>query len=202
MKKALMLFAAGVFLLSAHAAAQARLDQGKDLFQQGKFAEAIPVFQSIISNASKDYNAWYWLAKCYQKIGNLDSAEISARKVTVVEDEFQEGYVLLASILIEKNALPAAHAAVKEGIKAKKQDFQPLYLALGNVLLKMDSVDVALVAYSRARELDPSSIPAYVGEGEVYLKQGVVPMAAQRFEKALEVDSLQPQLLYNLRMCT
>ncbi len=198
MKNALLLLAAGIFLISGPTVGQVRADRGKELLSQGKVAEAIAFYHDQINNSSRDHLAWFGLAQAYFKAGRLDSAEIAARRVVAIEDELDGGHVLLTEVLVAKNDLPAAHAAARAGLKVKKQQFPPLLISLGNLLVKMDSLDAALVAFSRARELEPNNIGAYVGEAEVYAKQGVGPMAAQRYEKALEIDSTQTALLYTL----
>jgi tetratricopeptide (TPR) repeat protein len=62
----------------------------------------------------------------------------------------------------------------------------------------LDSADAALVASSEAKEIDPQNATAYEVMGDAYLKQKVAPMAISSYEKSLEIDSLQPGILYKI----
>jgi len=198
MKRMLLLLSAGMLIVAVQAIGQSRTDYGKELLKQGKTAEAINFFQGLLQNTSRDADAWFWLAKSYQKIGRLDSAEIAAQRVVRLNDELMDGWQLLSEIQVEQKNLVGAFATVKAGLKVKKQENPALLVQLGHILMLSDSADAALVAFTRAKELDPSSVSAYIGMGDAYLKQGVGPMATVQFEKALEIDSLQPALLYRL----
>jgi tetratricopeptide (TPR) repeat protein len=180
---------------------QPQLDKAKELVKQNKFTEAITVCQAYLQSSQKDENAWLLLAKAFQKIGMLDSAENAAKKVVQLDDEMLEGYTLLAQVQLEKKNVQGAYATAKAGLKmiGKKQPkYPPLLVVLGQTLIAADSADAALVAASEAKELDLRNVTAYEVIGDAYEKQKVAPMAISSYEKSLEIDSLQPRVLYKL----
>jgi tetratricopeptide (TPR) repeat protein len=180
---------------------QPQLDKAKELVKQKKFTEAITVCQAYLQSSQKDENAWLLLAKAFQQIGMLDSAENAAKKVVQLDDEMLEGYTVLAQVQLEKKNVQDAYATAKAGLKMirkKQPKYPPLLVVLGQTLLATDSADAALVAASEAKELDSRNATAYEVIGDAYVKQKVAPMAISSYEKSLEVDSLQPRVLYKL----
>ena len=141
------------------------------------------------------------LAASYQRVGNLDSAELAAQKTVDLEDDISEAYLILSQVQLAKNKVPNAYATAKTGLRIKKkQDYAPLWVQLGKTLIAMDSADAALIAFSKGRELDPADAESYAGLGDAYLKlpQPVFPMAIDQYEKALQIDSTRTEVLYKL----
>jgi tetratricopeptide (TPR) repeat protein len=180
---------------------QPQLDKAKELVKQKKFTEAITICQTYLQSSYKDENAWLLLAKAFQQISMLDSAENAAKKVVQLDDEMLEGYTVLAQVQLEKKNVQGAYATAKAGLKMirkKQPKYPPLLVVLGQTLLAADSADAALVAASEAKELDSRNATAYEVIGDAYVKQKVAPMAISSYENSLEVDSVQPRVLYKL----
>ena len=180
---------------------QQLLDKAKDLMKQKKYDEVIPVCQSYLLSSPRDENGWLVLAKAYQQTQKLDSAEIAAKKAIQLEDEMMDAYTTLAQVQLAKKNAHDAYATAKTGIKMtprKESKYPPLLVVLGQTLLALDSADAALVASSEAKELDPQNATAYEVMGDAYLKQKVAPMAVSSYEKSLEIDSMQPGILYKI----
>jgi tetratricopeptide (TPR) repeat protein len=180
---------------------QSQIDKAKELIKQKKFTEAITVCKAYLQSSQKDENAWLLLAEAFQQIGMLDSAENAAKKAVEFDDEMLEGYTILAQVQLEKKNVQGAYATAKAGLKTigkKQPKYPPLLIVLGQTLIATDSADAALVTASEARELDPGNIAAYEVIGDAYEKQKVAPMAISNYEKSLEIDSLQPRVLYKL----
>jgi len=177
------------------------LDKVKDLMKQKKYGDAIAVCQIYLQSSPRDENGWLILAKAYQQMQSLDSAEIAAKKVVQLDDEMMEGYTILGQIQLAKKNTQDAYATAKAGLKMtkrKESKYPPLLVVLGQSLIALDSADAALVASSEAKELDPQNVTAYEVMGDAYFKQRVTPMAISNYEKSLEIDSLQPRVLYKL----
>lgn len=201
MKRILSVIILILVTASASLFSQPQLDKAKELVKQKKFTEAITVCQAYLQSSQKDENAWLLLAKALHQIGMLDSAENAAKKVVQLDDEMLEGYTVLAQVQLEKKNVQGAYATAKAGLKmiGKKQPkYPPLLVVLGQVLLATDSADAALIVASEAKELDPKNAAAYEVIGDAYVKQKVAPMAISSYENSLEVDSLQPRVLYKL----
>jgi tetratricopeptide (TPR) repeat protein len=180
---------------------QTQLDKAKDLLKQKKFSEAIADCQIYLQSSPRDENGWLVLAKAFQQVQSFDSAESSVRKALQLDDEMMEGYTLLGQVQLVKKNAKEAYASAKAGLKMtkrKESKYPPLLIVLGQSLIALDSADAALVASSEAKELDPQNANAYEVMGDAYNKQKVTPMAVSNYEKSLEIDSLQPGVLYKL----
>jgi len=62
--------------------------------------------------------------------------------------------------------------------KVRKSSYH--YFKLGNELFENERYKYALMAYTRAIELDPNRVKAWIGKGNIY-------MEFHEFDKALEV---------------
>lgn len=198
MKRTLLFLALGLILLGVEAAGQTKSDIGRELLKQGKVNEAISFLQDYLRSSSRDAQAWFVLAQAYETGAKPDSAEIAAGKAVNIDDELQDAYVLESRMQLIQKKYHDAYATVHTGIRAKKQEYAPLLIQLGRVLLLSDSADAALVAFTRAREIQPDNPVIYEGLGDSYAKQGVGPLAISQYERSLELDSLQPALWHKL----
>jgi tetratricopeptide (TPR) repeat protein len=199
--KRILSVALAIFIVATTTVISQPLDKAKDLMKQKKYNEAIIACQIYLQSSTRDENGWLILAKAYQQAGILDSAEIAAKKVVLLDDEMMEGYTILAQVQLTKKKAQDAYATAKAGLKMtkrKQSKYPPLLVVLGQSLIAIDSADAALVASAEAKELDPQNAAAYEVMGDAYLKQKVAPMAISSYEKSLEIDSLQPGVLYKI----
>jgi tetratricopeptide (TPR) repeat protein len=199
--KRILSVALAIFIVATTTVISQPLDKAKDLMKQKKYNEAIIACQIYLQSSARDENGWLILAKAYQQAGILDSAEIAAKKVVLLDDEMMEGYTILAQVQLTKKKAQDAYATAKAGLKMtkrKQSKYPPLLVVLGQSLMAIDSADAALVAAAEAKELDPQNAAAYEVMGDAYLKQKVAPMAISSYEKSLEIDSLQPGVLYKI----
>jgi tetratricopeptide (TPR) repeat protein len=201
MKRIFFITLLGLFIGSLAWSQQTKIDYAKELLKKDKPKEALSVLQSLLPASPKDENLWLLLARSYQKIGNLDSAELAAQKTVELEDDMSEAYLVLSQVQLAKNKSQDACTTAKTGLRIKKkQDYAPLWVQLGKTLIAIDSADAALIAFSKGRELNPADAESYAGLGDAYLKlpQPVFPMAIDQYEKSLQVDSTRADVLYKL----
>jgi tetratricopeptide (TPR) repeat protein len=183
------------------AVCQSQLDHVKQLLNQKQTAEAISACHSYLQTNQRDENGWLLLAKAFQQAGELDSAEVAGKKTIDLDDELLDGYTVLAQVQLAKKNWRQAYETIQTGLKTipkGQPKYAPLVIELGWCYLAADSVDQALIAGSLAKELEPKSAVAYDIIGLAYFRQGVTPMAVSSFEKSLEIDSLQPVVLFEL----
>ena len=176
------------FMIPTAMFAQAALDRGKDLLAQGKTREGIAVLRQFVETNPKSADAWLLLGEAYLKVSSLDSAKLAGEKVISLDEKNAKAYLLVARVARSQNDVSGAYNALNSGLAEKKNDLN-LLTELGFVLLQADSVDQAIVAFSRAKEADPNSALVYQGLGEAYSRQGVTPFAITQYEKSIELDS-------------
>lgn len=64
--------------------------------------------------------------------------------------------------------------------------------ALGAVLVQMDDIEGARANFTKAIELNPGEIAAYVNRGECYLRDGKIAEAAEDFATAVQLEKKLP----------
>ena len=197
-----LLFVVLVILLGTmYLSSQTLLDKGNELFKQKDYKEAAAQCLKYLTDKPKDELGWVLLAKTMEKLGNLDSAEHAGQRAIQLDDELMEGYTILAYVqYLKKQCMPAYNTALS-GLKMtrrKQPKYPPLLVVYGQALMCLDSADAAQIAASEAKVLDPMNPTAYEVIGDSYAKQGVTPMAIMNYEKSIEVDSMQPDVLYKL----
>lgn len=84
----------------AHAFALGRI--GVDLFEAGAFTSARDVFRLLVLERSHEPGGWYWLGRCHQELGQLETAR------TLYETAARAGrsplFLALARGLVEGSA--------------------------------------------------------------------------------------------------
>lgn len=183
----MVLFAGALF-------AQAQLDDGKNLFREKKYREAVESFRLATQLYPREPQGWYWLAKSFLATGLADSAEITAARSKQLDDDNLDVYLVLsnAQLKLKKNA--DAYATVRAGLKVKKN--HPEFVAqLAIAQLGMDSVDAAIRTATLSKELGPTNSGNYEVLGDAYAKQGLTQIALGQYEKSLELDSNQSRLM-------
>ncbi len=188
MKKIAAILVLWCIVIPTSVFAQAELDRGKDLLNQGKTKEGIAVFRQFVETNARSADAWLLLGEAYFKISNLDSAKLAGEKVISLDETNVSGYLLVANVARSRKDITGAYNALKSGLVEKKNDVK-LLIQLGFVLLEADSVDQAIIALSRAKEANPNLAVVYQGLGEAYSRQGVTPFAITQYEKSIELDS-------------
>ncbi|MGC8778483.1 MAG: tetratricopeptide repeat protein [Candidatus Caldatribacteriaceae bacterium] len=75
------------FDVSAEGYAQVMFDQGYNLYQVGRKAEAVQFFIEAVTTKPNFVKAWFWLARTYQEENMLDEAIWAWKKVVELEPE-------------------------------------------------------------------------------------------------------------------
>ena len=169
--------------------AQVQLDRAKELLNQGKAKDAIPLIRQVIEQTSRNVESWQLLSQAYWQLSNFDSAKIAAERIISLDEKNVNGYLLSARVSEVQKDLKAAYMTLATGLTERKADGQ-LLTAQGGLLLRMDSVDRAIVVLTAAKEATPNVAAIYDGLGDAYNKQGVPAFAITQYEKSVELDSM------------
>ncbi|MCX7983413.1 MAG: tetratricopeptide repeat protein [Bacteroidetes bacterium] len=187
------------FLIANLAFSQTKYTRGETFLNNKQYREAITAFKALIVESPRDEQAWYYIAKAYYALGQLDSAELAAKKAIELEDDFLDAYTILSDIQLANNRALSAYETIKQGMKYLKKREYPLFsLQLGKIYLQLDSSTAALIAFTKYAEDVPNDYRGYEGKGDAYAKQNLNPMALMQYEKALELDSSLVDVLYKI----
>jgi hypothetical protein len=161
--------------------------QADELYQQGKFVDAMPFFEKLTADHPSDLvvrERWAWCLVQYSSTipdpEERKKARIHARKVAEEVKAMGDNTQLLQVMLeIPEDGSQAAFSDRKEvddAMIAAEGDFS------------RGDMDKAREGYLRALLLDPNNYGAALFIGDVYFKQHVYGSAGEWFARAIKID--------------
>jgi tetratricopeptide (TPR) repeat protein len=163
------------------------LRQATELYQQGKFVDAMPLFEKLAADHPSDYRVregWAWCTTQYA-VTLTDPAQrkktrARARVIAIQAKDLGDNSQLLQTLLeMPEDGSESKFSdrkEVDEAMKAAEADF-----ARGDL-------DKAREGYLRALLLDPNDYEAALFIGDVYFKQHVYGSAGEWFSRAILID--------------
>ena len=161
--------------------------QAQELYDQGKFVAAMPLFEKLVAEHPDDYvvkERWAWCLFEYSATltdsEQIKKARIHARTLAVQANALGDDSQIneLLRNLSDGSSSPSFsdRKEVDEAIKAAEADF-----ARGDL-------DKARQGYLRALLLDPNNYDAALFIGDVYFKQHVYGSAGEWFSRAIQIN--------------
>jgi tetratricopeptide (TPR) repeat protein len=187
-----------LFLLTATVyAAQDPVTLGKDALKRKSYDEAIGQLSTAFKTNARNSEVCYLLGEAYAQKERYDSAEYYLTRSLDLNDEYTPAYLSLFPVLAHRHAWDQIN---KRFVTASKYDKKnpALPYSLGVAYLETDSLDKAILNFSKARDLDEKFVDAYIGLAEAYSRQNVGAMAIANYQKALEVAPNDPTVHYRL----
>jgi tetratricopeptide (TPR) repeat protein len=183
--------------------AQSVYEQGLVLFNQGRFAEAIPCFEKAVSLEPHFYQAHLYLGRSHLNLRAYGKALTPLRTAYHLSpNDFKKE---VADLLIDA-LLGAAFSELKEGniqtslsyirevlsadpkSKKIKDDLSRVLVAVAIDLFKSGNVRDAVKEYTEAIKVNPDNTGAYVGLAKALFKSGDFLKALETAEKAISLD--------------
>jgi tetratricopeptide (TPR) repeat protein len=183
--------------------AQYTYEQGLALFNQGRFSEAIPIFEKAILLEPDFYQAHLYLGRSHLNLRAYGKALAPLRNAYRLSPNDFKGEV--ADLLIDA-LLGTAFSELKEGniqtslsyirevlltdpkSKKIKDDLSLVLVAVATELFKSGKVREAVKEYTEAIKANPNNTGAYVGLAKALFKSGDFLKALNAAEKAVSID--------------
>jgi tetratricopeptide (TPR) repeat protein len=166
--------ASGLSSLQSDKAGLESFDKGNALMAEGKFDEAIQLFEEFLAKYPEIYQARLNLASAYLKKGDVPRADTEFKAV------------------LEK-ALPADPLAKKDNGAALRA-----LSGLGEAALKNGDFDSAQKYLARALEISPEDEGAAYNVGEIFFSNQKNDEAIRYFELAIKIKSTWPKPYYKI----
>ncbi len=151
------------------------LEEGKTLYQQGRYDEALPFLQQAVREEGRSAQARYWLGMTWFALGNNDEALKAFRRVVQLDKLWAPGHVGMGMVYMSlSNRRLDARKALRNAIKADPENAD-IHYYLG--LTYMDQVRTSRLIGSekdgrnyflKTIELNPSHPDAYFQLGRCY----------------------------------
>lgn len=164
----------------------------------GDYGRAIAEYKTAIQTAPRMAELYYNLADAYYKTGNKRMAIIEYTTAISLNPRYVEAYNNLGNIYDE---IKQPERAVK--FFEKSIMISPNYVAynsMGISMFNMKRYDESIYAYSRALELEASSVNTMTNLGNAYFAKGDIENAKRAWRAALKKAPDNELLRQNLKL--
>jgi tetratricopeptide (TPR) repeat protein len=198
-----MVRAGGAPAIRTDEASRTLLDQGNALLEEGKFDEALAVFERFSAKYPEIYAARLSVATAHLKKGDLDRAENEFRGVLDKAAQAQEGAAAnketslralagLGELALRRGDFAAAQEAFRKALEISPEDAAAAY-NVGEIFFSNQKVDEAIAYFELAVRIKKDWPKAYHRLGLVYLNKGDFDKALENLRKFVELDPQNPE---------
>lgn len=162
-----------------------------------KWTNARSHFETVVKFSPNDATAWFYLASCYDKLGDFISAKNAYINVIRIRPEYIEAYQSLCVVLMKLND---SENAIKYAIMANSvaPDDYIFDFVIGTAYMKIKEFEKSIEPFKHAIEKAPNNIGNYNSLGTAYMATGKSDDAIKCYKKALELNPDSPMAYFNL----
>nr|CRH05443.1 putative GT41 : related to UDP-GlcNAc : protein O-b-N-acetylglucosaminyltransferase [Candidatus Magnetococcus massalia] len=171
----------------------------KQLFQQGRYAEAIALGDRLISRDPVHVQVLSLLALANHAVGKLDVTIELLQQAVSLAPANHKLYLNLGSFQLQAKQLEQAESAFRRAI-ALKPDYVEAYNNLGNLLMAKEAWGEAKRSFFQALRIDPDAIEALFNLAELMIKQLQLEKAEKLLARVLHLRKNHPQALNSLAL--
>jgi len=190
--------------LKADAANLAIFDKGNMLAGEGKYDEAITLFEEFLAKYPEVYQARLNIASCYLKKNELDKAEAQFKlvldKVIQVHGDYVNDKVAsvrafsgLGELSLKKSDFDGAQKAFSEALRISPEDETAAY-NVGEILFSNQKTDEAAKYFEMAIQIKKDWPKPYYRLGFVYLNKGDFAKSLEYFNDFVRLDPENPEV--------
>jgi tetratricopeptide (TPR) repeat protein len=159
---------------------------GSNLYDKGKYKEALEMFQQILSRLESFPRANYFLAKTYIKLKNYKDAEVSAKKEIKLNRALEFGYFALAEVYKGQRKFKEAELNYKKSISRNGRYTEAL-MGMGWIKWKQGYLDQAREYYLKALKENQNNGEIHRALGYIYKDIGQGSLAIDSFKVYLDL---------------
>lgn len=175
---------------------------GVQLYQQGRYNEALQQFQTALSSDPSNPDAYYNLASTYHKLAIaqkdqqlIEQSERLYNQCLDLSPNHVDCHRGLAVLLAESGRPDSAQTLLKNWAAANPGLSEPR-VELGRIYQEFGESKLAERYLDEALALNPSDYRAWTAKGKMREASGDLNQALQNYQQSLAINSLQPDL-YN-----
>lgn len=154
-------------------------------------------FETVVKFKPDDATAWFYLASCYDKLGDFISAKNAYINVIKIRPEYIEAYQSLCVVLMKLNDSKDAikYAIMANAIASEDYLFD---FVIGTAYMKIKEFEKSIEPFKSAISKAPNNIGNYNSLGTAYMATGKSEEAIKCYKKALELNPESPMAYFNL----
>ncbi|MDY6938049.1 MAG: tetratricopeptide repeat protein [Cyanobacteriota bacterium] len=181
-----------------------QFDRAKQLKDEGKFDEALPLLLETIETVPTHVRALMQLVEIHQDCQEWDRVATYCQRVVEIQPQRIGVYLKLAKALQKQGDTVGAIATYQKAIALKPDQPPNIYTNFGNLLSQEDRVDEAVDAYRQSLKRKSEQPQLHMKLGALLTKRGQFGVAAEYYQQALMLkpewgEYIQMQLA-NVRM--
>ncbi|HET9765951.1 MAG TPA: sulfatase-like hydrolase/transferase [Thermoanaerobaculia bacterium] len=173
-----------------------RMSYARVLRDQGRIAEALPLYRQAAALSPADPQVWYELATALQRAGEGDEARAALEEALRHDPGGPQAHNALAIVLANAGKLAEARDHLRAALAVDARDAQ-IWNNLGNVERGLGQADEAAAAYQRAIVLDPRYPDPLNGMGALEVARQRPAAALPWFDRALALAPTQHEARLN-----
>jgi len=202
MKRTILMASALALLLPAVVTARAQAQQienpeaarkfneGKNLFQQGQYDEALQLLLESAELEAGNYRAHYMLGLTFSRLRQYDEALAQHEAAVRFNPNYYLVYYAMGNIYgsVKNDPDKAIENYVQAGEVSENvgQPYWRAFFNLGTTYFELERWDEALQAYSKVAQYQPVNENSYEMMGRIYVEKGDYQNAMMRFQQAAE----------------
>jgi len=173
---------------------------GVTLYQQGRYAEALHMFEQAKQTNPTDPDTHYNLASTYHRLGTaakdqkmLDNAEAIYNQALELSPNHVECHRALAVLLVETGRPDKAFTLLKRWAQ-RSPNISDARVELAKLNQEFNQTKIAEQYLDEALAMDPNNARAWAERGRLRENAGELMQAVQNYQQSIALNSLQPEL--------
>ena len=162
-----------------------------------EWVKAREYFETVVKYDSQDATSWFYLASCYENLGDFISAKNSYIKVIELRKEFVKAYKSLCIILLKLNDLQLAINYARLGMKYENEDYMFDFI-IGTAFMKAKDFEQALPVLVEADKKFPNNLAILNGIATCSVALNKFEEAIKVYERSIEIVPKSPMAYFNL----
>ena len=162
--------------------------KANELYDQGKFKEAVPLYRAAIDEGRYEPFAWFNLGNALVQLDRKQVAMVAYKRTVELLPNFEKAWMLLGDLYYLADSPGDAIAAYRRAIELGVES-DHVHFALAECYLKGRDWTLAQKNFERALQLNPDRMDAWYGLAEVYEKLGDYEYAIKTLQNALQMTA-------------
>ncbi len=171
--------------------------QGKRLFDQGQYAQAIDSFQTAVEHNPRNADAWYNLGATYYYVGKqqrntawLQQADQLFRQALAADPNHADSWRSLAALTVESGHADEAFKMIQSWRDTAPGSAEPV-IELARMYSEAGNRTQANQLLVDALKIDPANARALKAMGKMREESGELQLALQNYVRFYQANNLQ-----------
>lgn len=171
-------------------------NQAEVLYEKGEFQEALNLFNKIAPFWS-DFSVMNYIGCCYIGTGDYGTAERVFEKLISKSSDWERPFFNLARVYLATGKDDKAHELLKKAIEINPQN-EDSYFYMGVYYRKKQQWDKAIDCFLKSEAINSREIEVHLNLAACYVEIGDNERALSEAKRALEINPLDPDALFNM----